>query len=72
MPDDTPTENRWAILAYPKGAKLEDGGTILASGTGLDFKATDNLVLRVRGRDKHGRYVQAIEVAVPTARDAWR
>ena len=68
----TKPDQQWAIVAYAKGTKLEAGGTIIAEGTDLDFKATDTLVLRIRGKDKNGRFLQPVEMAVQTARDPWR
>jgi hypothetical protein len=65
-------KNRWAIVAYEKGQKLEGGGTILAEGEGLPILKGETIVLRVRGYDKRGKGLQAIELAQVVREDPYR
>lgn len=65
-------QNRWAIVAYDKGQKLEGGGTILAEGEELPILKGQTLVLRVRGYDKRGKGMQPIELAQVVLEDPYR
>lgn len=65
-------KNKWAIVAYDKNAPLEGGGKIIAQGEELELRAGQTLVLRVRGYDKRGRAMQAIEIAQTVREDPYR
>jgi hypothetical protein len=65
-------KNRWALVSYQKNEKLEDGGKVLASGEELPIRVGETLVLRVRGYDRRGKGLRAVELAVTMVEDPYR